>query len=129
MYCKRGREANFLSYVLPFYKSANAWVKYLTTWHRFLYIDVGQYFELARHCLLHILQLLKHLVNLSPWMFFGAIRISSFFSFWKRDYFSDIVCLKNPLFDMISWSSSSQLIVSNFSPWHLSQIWTQDMFH
>ena len=36
------------------------------------------------------------------WMLVGAIRISSFFSLWKLDYFSGIACLKNPLSDMIS---------------------------
>ena len=43
----------------------------------------------------------------------GAISISSFFSFWKLDYFSDMNCLKNPLSDMISCSSSTQLITSD----------------
>ena len=44
-----------------------------------------------------------------------AISITSFFSFWKLDYFSDMNCLKNPLSDMISCSSSTQLITSDFS--------------
>ena len=43
-------------------------------------------------------------------MLVGAISINSFFSFWKLDYFSDMNCLKNPLSDMISCSSSTQLI-------------------
>ena len=46
-------------------------------------------------------------------MLVGAISISSFFSFWKLDYFSDMNCLKNPLSDMISCSSSTQLITSD----------------
>ena len=46
-------------------------------------------------------------------MLAGAISISSFFSFGKLDYLSDMNCLKNPLFDMISCSSSTQLITSD----------------
>ena len=46
-------------------------------------------------------------------MFVGAISISSFFHFWKLDYFSDMNCLKNSLSDMISCSSSTQLITSD----------------
>ena len=63
--------------------------------------------------LFSILQSLTHPVNLSIWMLVGAISISSFFSFWKLDYFSDMNCLKNPLSDMISCSSSTQLITSD----------------
>ena len=43
-------------------------------------------------------------------MFVGAISISSFFSLWKLDYFSDMNCLKKRLSNMISCSSSTQLI-------------------
>ena len=46
-------------------------------------------------------------------MLVGAINISSFFSFWKLDYFSDMNYLKNPLSDMISCSFSTQLITSD----------------
>ena len=60
-----------------------------------------------------MLQSLIHPVNLSILMLVGAISISSFFSFWKLDYFSDMNCWKNPLFDMISCSSSTQLITSD----------------
>ena len=41
-----------------------------------------------------ILQLPTHLVNFSTWKFVCAISISSFFSFWKLDYFSDTTCSK-----------------------------------
>ena len=63
--------------------------------------------------LFSILQSLTHPVNFSIQMLVGAISISSFFSFWKLDYFSDMNCLKNPLSDMISCSSSTQLITSD----------------
>ena len=43
----------------------------------------------------------------------STISSSSFFSFWKLDYFSDMNCLKNPLSDMISCSSSTQRITSD----------------
>ena len=46
-------------------------------------------------------------------MLVGAISISSFFSFSKLDYFCGMNCLKNPLSDMISCSSSTQLITSD----------------
>ena len=46
-------------------------------------------------------------------MLVGAISISSFFSFWMLYYFLDMNCLKNPLSDMISCSSLTQLITSN----------------
>ena len=39
----------------------------------------------------------------------GEIKISSFFSFTKLDYFSDVAFLRKPLSDMISCSSSTQL--------------------
>ena len=35
-------------------------------------------------------------------MFVRAISFSSFFNFWKLDYFSDINCSKNPLY--LTWS-------------------------
>ena len=54
-------------------------------------------------------------------MLVGAISISSFFSFWKLDYFSDMTCLKNPLSDMISCSFSTQLIT------HSNQILKSDI--
>ena len=63
--------------------------------------------------LFSILQWLTHPVNLPIKILVGAISISSFFSFWKLDYFSDMNCLKNPLSDMISRSSSTQLITSD----------------
>ena len=44
--------------------------------------------------LFSILQSLIHSLNLSIWMLVaGAISISSLFSFWKLDYFSDMNCL------------------------------------
>ena len=46
-------------------------------------------------------------------MLVGAISISSFFSFWKLNQFSDMNCLKKPLSYMISCSSSAQLITSD----------------
>ena len=56
-------------------------------------------------------------MNLSLWMLVGAIRINSFCSFWKLHYFSDIACLKNPLPDVISRSSSTQLLT-----WHIFSV-------
>ena len=53
-------------------------------------------------------------MNLSIWILVGAINVSSYFSFWKLDYFSEMNRLKNPLSDMISCSSSTQLIVSDW---------------
>ena len=46
-------------------------------------------------------------------MLVGTISISSFLGFWKLDYFFDMNCLKNPLSDIISCSSSTQLITSD----------------
>ena len=46
-------------------------------------------------------------------MLVGAISISSFFSFWKLDYFSDMNGLKNSLSDTIACSSSTKLITSD----------------
>ena len=45
-------------------------------------------------------------------MLVRAISISSFFSFWKLDYFSGMNCLKNTLPDMIWCCFSSQLVSS-----------------
>ena len=48
----------------------------------------------------------------SPWILVGTISISSF---WKLNYFSEMTCPKNLLSDMVSCSSSIQLITSDFS--------------
>ena len=53
-------------------------------------------------------------------MLVGAISISSFFCFWKLDYFSDMNCLRNPLSDMISCSSSTQLVTSDIDPAYIN---------
>ena len=88
-------ENKILALVLNFYKSGNAWVKYLTMWHRLLYISVvSKSFFWIHWLLFSVLQSLAHLANLSIWKLVGAIRISSLFSFWKLDYFSDMTCLK-----------------------------------
>ena len=55
---------------------------------------------------------LRDPVNLSIWILVGAISISSF---WKLDYSFDMNFVKNPLSDMISCSSSTQPINSDFS--------------
>ena len=75
---------------------------------------VSQIFELASNCLVYS----NHQHTHSIWMFVAEISISSFFIFWKLDYFSDMNYLKNPLSDMISCSSSTQLITSDFSLWY-----------
>ena len=59
-------------------------------------------------------------------MLVGAISISSFFSFRILDYFSDINCLKNPLFDITSCSCSTQLITSDMDPGYIH--WTLTPF-
>ena len=48
MYFKCTTENVHLNVLLPFYKSGNAWVKYLTMWHGLFHIDIGQFFELVR---------------------------------------------------------------------------------
>ena len=87
----------------------------LSIWlqHRLPHIDVSKSNFWIAQSLFNILQSLTHQVNLSIWMLVGAISISSFFSFSKLDYFSDMNCLKNLLSDMISCSSSTQLITSD----------------
>ena len=57
-------------------------------------------------------------------MLVGAISISSFLSSQKLDYFSDMNCQKNPLFDMISCSSSTQLITSDIRVRYWSRIYS-----
>ena len=61
---------------------------------------------------------------------FSTISISSFFNFWKLDYFSDMTCLKNPLSDLISCSSSAQLITSDIRVryWPRCILWTLTPF-
>ena len=104
-----------MPYVLPFYTILG--MHRLSVWlsHRLPHINVSKSNFWIGQSLFSILQSLTHLLNLSIWMLVGAISISSFFSFWKLDYFSDMDCLKNPLAVMISCSSSTQLITSNFS--------------
>ena len=68
--------------------------------------------------LFSILQSQTQPLSLSIWMFVGAISIRSFFSFWKLNYFCDMSCLNNPLSDIISCSSSTQLITSDFFLWY-----------
>ena len=60
-------------------------------------------------------------------MLVGAISISSFFSFSQLDYFCDMNCLKNRLSDMISCSSSTQLITSNIRVRYWLWIYSQNI--
>ena len=87
----------------------------LSIWlhHRLPDINVSKSNFWIGQSLFSILQPLTHPVNLSIWMIVGAIGIRSFFNLWKLDYLSVINCLKNPLSDMISCSSLTQLITSD----------------
>ena len=55
-------------------------------------IDVSKSNFWIAQSLFSILQSLTQPLNLSIWMLVGTISISSFFSFWKLDYFSDMNC-------------------------------------
>ena len=55
-------------------------------------------------------------------MLVGAISISSFFSLWKVDYFSDMNCLKKSY--KISCSSSTQLITSDIIVRYWSRLYS-----
>ena len=102
------RGAKFCHDFIPFNKYGNA------KCHRLLNIDLFKsVFWIGSHSNYSILQSLTSPVNFS-WMLVGAIRISSFFSLWKLDYFSGIACLRNSLPDMITYLST-KLITSDFS--------------
>ena len=60
-------------------------------------VFVSHFFELTSHCLVHPnRQHARDLFNMNDW--WSNIKISSCFSFWKADYFSNMTCLEN-IFD------------------------------
>ena len=91
--------------------------------HRLPHSNVSKSNFWIDQSLFSILQSLAHPVNLLICMLVGAINIISFLSSLKLDYFLDADCLKNLLSDMISCSSSTQLITSDFSLWYWPRYW------
>ena len=65
----------------------------ISLYHNLPHITISKSNFRIGQSLFSILQSLPHPVNFSIGTLLGAISISSLFSFWKLDYFSDMNCL------------------------------------